>query len=78
MQKLGRALALRAALKVCSDIAAGMRTKRWSKLCCSGANQPASSATNMTTALKKLPRLHDATRLLMLGAAIEPPRGFGG
>jgi hypothetical protein len=52
MQKAGRADAALAAWNVCQDIAGGMATgQRRLKLCCGSANQPASSAANMITAL---------------------------
>ena len=79
MQNDGRADAFMARSTISQLSAAGIATHRCSKECCSGANQPASSATNMITALKNCRSFTTRAVLLMLGAAIETPsKGFGG
>jgi hypothetical protein len=79
MQNEGRAETFMARSNIPQLSAAGIATHRCSKECCGGANQPASSATNMTTALKNCRSFTTRAVLLMLGPAIETSsKGFGG
>jgi hypothetical protein len=52
MQKLGRALALRAALNVCSDIADGIDAQHCSKLAGPGRHDTMATATRIQQAMR--------------------------
>ena len=73
IQKLGRADAFIARSNTPQFTAAGIETQRRSKLCCSGANQPASSATGSVLCCARLRRPGERREAPDLGEGVKRP-----